>query len=672
MHVFLTTILFLFTALLACAEAQAPIKGSAPERLEALKLGTSYYPELTDRGEWARDLDNMKSSSIRIIRMLEFAWTKLEPREGEYEFEWLDEFLKLAHERGMSVILCTPSATPPAWMLTQYPEILVVPRDGRQRTPGGRRDCDSDSFIYREFSVEMARRLGERYGKHPAVIGWQIDNELIGPEMAPAEIHSAAAQFRFRQWLKAKYGSVGALNAAWGTGFWSAEISDWGEITTPQNARCTMGHVLDYGRYFTHSQVEFLKLQRDALRAVISKEQWIGHNSTGVFDRGIDHVAYSEVLDVAGWDAYPGAAGKPHPEAYAALAHDMFRTSKRAPFWIFETSLDKISQKPTTPYWAEMVARGAKAIIIWHWREHRAGAENRSDVVCDYDGRPDEQRVKFLREFAARPEFREPLPEKIAPAPAAFIFSEDEVRAEKSADPYLKWPIPYTQAAIAAYEPLRRLGVSTDMIRPGDDLTPYKLLVMPSCRIFDPRWAAPLIAWVRQGGVLVATAKIAQQDDHGVYFKRFGEPLRELLGFEVLRDVRLSEPPKVRWDTEVFETALHAERIETVGKDCEVLARFEGGGLAGSVAALRRDFGKGTLFFSAATSLEMNEKLIRLACARTKITTFDTPVDLIVTPHLSDPSKCWIFNYGNEAREWNGTTIPAKDFRCLVITVKPR
>ncbi|MBC8128200.1 MAG: beta-galactosidase [Gloeobacteraceae cyanobacterium ES-bin-144] len=138
MHGFIATILLLFTASLACAEAQVPIKGAAPEKLNAFKPDTSYYPELNDRGELARDLDNMKSSSIRIIRMLEFAWTKLEPREGEYHFEWLDDFLNLAHERGKAVILCTPSGTPPAWMSTQYPEILVVPRDGWQRTPGGR------------------------------------------------------------------------------------------------------------------------------------------------------------------------------------------------------------------------------------------------------------------------------------------------------------------------------------------------------------------------------------------------------------------------------------------------------------------------------------------------------------------------------------------------------
>lgn len=627
-----------------------------------MKLGVSYYPELIAPEEWTRDLEAMREASLTLLRIIEFAWSALEPREGEYRFAWLDQFLDLAHAHGFEVILCTPTATPPPWLLTQFPEILLTPRDGRARTPGGRRDCDTDSFIYREFCGTIARRLGERYGAHPAVIGWQIDNELIGPEMAPPEVHTRDGQFRFRHFLKSKYGSVEALNAAWGTRFWSGEFSDWGEITTPQNPRSTMAHVLDYGRYFTASQVEFIAFQRDALRAVIDPRQWITTNSTGVFSRTLDHVEYAHAVDICGWDAYFGAAGNPYPEAFAALAHDLFRAAKRVPFWIFETNAVALPEQTNAAFWGEMIARGAAAIIPWHWREHRAGAENRSGAICDYDGRPDPARIEFLRGFAARPELTETLPSTFPPAPAAIVWSPDEVRAQNSPDPYLRWPVNYLDALIAAYEPARRLGIFTDAIRLGDDLTPYKLLLMPSHRIFEKKNAARLIEWVRTGGVLVATAKTAHLDEHGVFFRTPGEPLRELLGFEVRRDSRGNEEPSIAWGDDRFRSLAHFEHVESVADDVEVLAHFESKPFAAEPAVLARRFGAGHLFYAAATSRELNEKLLRLASEKAGLEIIAPPEGVIVLPHLTKPNRRWIFNYSTKPRQWSGATVPPRDF----------
>lgn len=168
-----------------------------------MKLGASYYPELVSETEWRRDLLNMREARLSVIRMNEFAWSSLEPREGEYAFGWLDRFLDLAHELGFEVILCTPTATPPAWLGTQYPEVYVELADGEVRRHGGRRDMDLDNEVYRYFSHQITVKLGERYGQHPAVSHWQLDNELFGvegPDLRPG-CHTRAATFRFRQYL---------------------------------------------------------------------------------------------------------------------------------------------------------------------------------------------------------------------------------------------------------------------------------------------------------------------------------------------------------------------------------------------------------------------------------------------------------------------------------------
>lgn len=150
-----------------------------------MKFGTSYYPELIDENEWSTDLTRMRNAGLGVIRMLDFAWTAIEPAEGAYTWDWLDRFLELAHSNKFEVILCTPTATAPAWLVRQYPQIMVVLAESGRREFGGRRDVSVCSAIYRDYAVRLAADLGKRYGNHPAVIGWQIDNELMGPEFAP-------------------------------------------------------------------------------------------------------------------------------------------------------------------------------------------------------------------------------------------------------------------------------------------------------------------------------------------------------------------------------------------------------------------------------------------------------------------------------------------------------
>ena len=428
-----------------------------------MKLGVSYYPEITPEAEWPTDLRHMREAGLTIIRMAEFAWSALEPREGVYEFSWLDRFLDLAHANGLQIILCTPTATPPAWLGTQYPEVYVELADGSRRRHGGRRDMDLDNEIYRHFCVQITTRLGERYGKHPAVIGWQLDNELFGvegPDLPPG-CHTRASTFRFRQYLKRVHGDLATLNARWGTRCWSQEYSEWGQIETPRHPRATLGQWLDYLRWFNESLAGFLRLQAEALRPLIEPRQFITHNSTAIFDRAIDHIALGEAMDVVGWDAYFGAAGSPHRESFTALAHDLFRSAKQAPFLVLETGAMPPHTGRAPAFFAEMRAHGAEMAILWHWRGHRAGPERHLETVCDHAGRPWEDRVAILRALAKRPELSAPLPKTYPRRKAAIFFSADCVADFLSPNPYVKRPRPfaYLHTLVETYHAFRRLGV---------------------------------------------------------------------------------------------------------------------------------------------------------------------------------------------------------------------
>ncbi len=631
-----------------------------------MQLGVSYYPELTDESAWNDDLLAMRQCGLTIVRVGEFAWSALEPREGSYQFDWMDRFIGLVANAGMRLVLCTPTATPPPWMTTQYPEMLIVRRDGTRHHPGGRRDVDVDSEVFRYFSAQIASELGRRYGHHAAVLGWQIDNELIGPEGEPPESHSPATTFHFRQYLKTIHGDLATLNRRWGTRFWSQEYSDWGEVTTPLNARTTMGQVLDYSRYFSASLARFVELQVKTLRAVIAPGQWISHNATAVFDRGIDHVEMGRSLDVLGWDAYPGAAGRPFPHVFSALAHDLFRSARHKAFWVFETSAMSANLSPA--HLGQMLTHGAEAALMWHWREHPANAENESDAFCDYAGRPDRARSEKARTLLRR---LHPATDLAAShsskASVALMFCPDCVRVSLTPDPYMKRGldnrVSYLRVLIETYRVLWRAGVRMDVVRPDDSLAGYSMVVLPSARLLSESACDRVRTFVMAGGTLLAVAKNAHQDQWGAYHSSPGQPLADLLGFTQCKAINLpaDTPLQATWDSRSIACLPWAERVEPT--HAEVLARFTTGGrLADAPAALKAKAGKGSSYYAAACSEGLVESLLALATNESGVKAYaPLGADVGLFPH-PDGQSVWVFNYEQHSIEVAGKVVEAGDF----------
>ena len=582
-----------------------------------MQVGTSYYPELTPQMDWDRDLGLMAEAGLSVVRVFDFAWAAFEPRELEYDFAWAQRFLDLLTKHGLSAVLCTPSAAPPAWLIHQYPQIMIETREGQSLPFGGRRDVDVCSPIFRDYAVRIATAMGERFGQHPAVIGWQIDNELCGAEHLAPESHTPESTWRFRRWLQAKYGDLAALNKAWYMTFWSQAFSAWGEVTTPRCQRVTRGWAIDYSRFFSDMQAEFARLQYDALRPHLAEHQWINHNSTAMFDRGLNHADMARALDNAGWDAYLGAASAGHgyQEQFVCLANDWLRTATRQPVKVMETGIHDCTEE----YLSLLARHGVDMVLFWHWRCHRGNLEAGGRTICDYAGEPYPESYALAKAAAAFG--RQASAPDVSRRHAAMIFSVDCFRAHlHKGKGWKEGPPDYLDALIPTYaEAIERLG-PIDVVEPGASLDGYRIVFAPSLRLLDESAAAVIRDYVESGGVLLASGKTAQVNGTAVYYERPGEPLAAVIGarLRVPGDhPRLEAATIQTHDGQSLATEGWVERW--VEADGEVLGTFRGGEFDGLAALRHRSVGRGQAFLSATSDRNAIAYLMPQALAAARL-----------------------------------------------------
>jgi len=248
-----------------------------------MDFGCDYYPEHWPEEKWTKDIQMMAEAGFNVVRLAEFAWSKLEPEEEQYDFDWLDRAIKILAENRIRVILGTPTATPPAWLARQYPTIFRVDEKGIRSSFGGRRGYCPNSSIYRDYSQRIVLKLAKHYQNNENVIGWQIDNEFGGL------CYCEECAKHFRQWLKDKYITLDKLNQEWGTIFWSQTYTDWDEIPLPRYLQTAHNPslLLDYRRFISDSYISYQRLQIDILRKSCP-QAFITHNFMGLFN-GINY-----------------------------------------------------------------------------------------------------------------------------------------------------------------------------------------------------------------------------------------------------------------------------------------------------------------------------------------------------------------------------------------------
>jgi len=490
-----------------------------------MELGVCYYPEHWPQDRWATDAHLMREAGLSIVRVAEFAWHKMEPEAGEFTFEWLDTVIEIFHEAGLKVILGTPTPTPPAWLCTAHPEILPVDEQGRRRRFGSRRHYCSNQPIYHEHTRRIVRALAERYGRHPAIIGWQIDNEFGCHDTARCYCDTCAQ--KFREWLHARYKSLDELNHAWGTVFWSQTYGEWDEIQPP-NLTVTEpnpSHVLDYYRFSSDSVVAYQQIQIDLLRQLIAPSQFITHNLMGNHPN-LDNNDLARPLDFVTWDSYPTGyketvpfygSDDPRPELafdvgdpyITGFCHDQMRGLKQAPFWIMEQQAGNINwavynpgvRPGTVRLWTwHALGSGADAVVYFRWRACLFAQEQHHSGLLHHDASPDmgyHEVVQMKNELAAMSK----LTAEPVQAQVALLHEYDDLWALQL-QPHRK-DFSYQRHLFVYYRALQRLGIQVDIVPQDADLSRYKLVIAPTIFVSNTLLADKLSAYVREGGNLL-------------------------------------------------------------------------------------------------------------------------------------------------------------------------
>ena len=597
--------------LLLCLHLTYPLHGQTQTPAPpSLLLGTAWYPEQWPESRWDADLALMQQAGIHMVRVGEFAWSRMEPSEGHYDLEWLDHAVTAAAHHGIFTVLGTPTAAPPAWLTQKYPETLRMDQAGRKAEHGNRQHFNFANGKYREFAAKIAGQMAKRFGHNPNVLGWQIDNEYAEDSYDPE------TRAQFQQWLKARYGTLDNLNARWTTSYWSQTYFDWNQIPI-ETKEGNPGLLLNWKRFVSDTWRSYQKTQLDAIRASADPKQFITTNMMGWFD-GFDHYTVSQDLDLASWDDYVGQ-GHLDPARNGA-AHDLTRGFKRKNFWVMETqpgsvnwadinnSLDKGEVRAMA--WHD-IGHGADTVSYWQWRSALNGQEEYHGTLVGADGTPVPLYSEIQQigtEFAAA---GPALAGTSVKSQVAILHSYDSRWAIKWQAHNKKYdPV---DEIVSYYRPLRAISQSIDVIAPTAPLSQYKLVVAPGLSVLSDAAAKHLIEYVRQGGHLVLGQRSAMKDDdNALQTDRQPGPLAELLGGRVDQYYALEGPIPLEGKFGPTQGSLWAELLTAKDSDTEVLERYgkSNGWLDGKPAAITRKVGKGRITYVGAW---MDEKGIASA-----------------------------------------------------------
>lgn len=461
------------------------------------ELGVCYYPEHWPEEVWAEDARRMKDTGLSWVRIGEFSWSRLEAREGVFIWEWLDRAVEVLGAAGLKVVMGTPSATPPKWVVEKYPGMLAVDREGRPRKFGSRRHYCFSHFGYRREAARMAASMAKRYGRNPRIQAWQIDNEYGCHDTTIS--YSDAARAGFRGWLAQKYQTVDALNRAWGNVFWSMEYTRFDEIDLP-NLTVTEAnpmHWLDFRRFTSDQVAAFNRAQMDAMRP--HTDYPLIHNYMGrVTD--FDHFKVGVDLEIAGWDSYPtGFLERNLPEEdekwrarfacqgdpdFQAFHHDLYRAVGKGRWWIMEQQPGPVNWAPYNPIpldgmvklWTmEAVAHGVEVVNYFRWRQVPFAQEQmhsgllRSDRV---DAQAQIEVAALAEEIANLGEIQHSVAE------VALVFDYESQWAWEI-QPQGK-DFDYFRLVFEQYRTLRKLGLNVDILpKTCRDFGDRKLVLIP-------------------------------------------------------------------------------------------------------------------------------------------------------------------------------------------------
>jgi beta-galactosidase len=585
----------------AAAAAQIMAQNRGPAE-RSLLLGSAWYPEQWPESRWDADLELMEQAHLHVVRVGEFAWSSLEPSEGRYTLDWLARAIRLAGKHHILVVIGTPTDAPPAWLTSAHPETLRVDADGRVAQHGGRRQFNYASPHYRVYCAAIATELARRFGHDPDVIGWQIGNEYTDESFDPA------TRRQFQQWLRQKYQTLSALNAAWATAYWSQTYDHWDEIQLPA-AGGNPGLLLDHKHFVSDTWRSFQRVQIDAIRKFADPRQFITTNIGGLgWSDNWDHYEITRDLDLAAWDDYVGE-GHLNAARNGAM-HDFVRGWKRENFWVMETQPGSVNWAPvnttldrgeTRAMAWQAVGHGADAVLYWQWRDALNGQEQYHGALVGPDGTP-LPLYSEIKEIGGEFEQASAALKDTKPAAQVAIVVTYDSRWAIDFQPHNK---NYDQLEVLLdyYRPLRDQGLTVDIVSADAPLNGYKLVLAPDLNVISKDLAAHLLAYVQQGGHLLLGPRSGMKDEHNsLNVARQPGPLAPALGGRVEQYYVLDNHVKIDGALGEGSASQWAEQLSAGAPDTEILMRYEksNGWLDGQPAMIARPVGKGRIAYLGA------------------------------------------------------------------------